>query len=54
MSFFLQRNESNGDRLWGVPNATPFVKDSINDYVVHDNKNAVNPASVGDKSRRSI
>src|SRR6266487_1340658 len=43
-------NESNAERLWGVPNATPFVKDSINDYVVHGNKNAVNPASVGTKA----
>ena len=47
-------NESNADRLWGVPNATPFVKDSINDYVVHGNKNAVNPARRGNKGRRSL
>src|SRR5438552_7572060 len=26
-------NESNGKRLWGVSSATPFVKDSITDYV---------------------
>src|SRR6266540_5230260 len=37
-------NESNSERLWRLPNATPFVKDSINDYVVKGNKNAVNPA----------
>ena len=43
-------NESNAERLWGVPNATPFVKDSINDYVVCGNKNAVNPACVGTKA----
>ncbi|KAF5408485.1 MAG: hypothetical protein Udaeo2_13220 [Candidatus Udaeobacter sp.] len=43
-------NESNGERLWGVPNSTPFVKDSINDYVVHGNKNAVNPARAGTKA----
>src|SRR5438477_2226715 len=43
-------NESNVDRLWRVPNATPFVKDSINDYVVHRKKNAINPASVGTKA----
>jgi len=43
-------NESNAERLWGVPNATPFVKDSINDYVVHGNKNAVNPACAGTKA----
>jgi hypothetical protein len=43
-------NESNAEQLWHVPNATPFVKDSINDYVVHGNKNAVNPACVGTKA----
>src|SRR5207245_1392946 len=31
---FFTENESNLERLWGVPNATPFVKDSINDCVV--------------------
>ncbi len=43
-------NESNGQRLWGVPNSTPFVKDSINSYVVHGNTNAVNSAHVGTKA----
>lgn len=43
-------NESNAERLWRVPNPTPFVKDSINEYVVHGNKNAVNPACVGTKA----
>jgi hypothetical protein len=43
-------NESNAERIWGVPNATLFVKDSINDYVVHGNKNAVNPACAGTKA----
>jgi len=43
-------NETNGERLWGAPNSTPFVKDSINDYVVLGNKDAVNPACVGTKA----
>jgi hypothetical protein len=43
-------NESNTERLWRVPNTTPFVKDSFNDYLVHSNKNAVNPACVGTKA----
>ncbi len=43
-------NESNGERLWGIPNATPFVKDSINDYVVFNNRNGINPACVGTKA----
>ncbi len=28
-------NETNSQRLFGVENRTPYVKDSINDYVVH-------------------
>jgi hypothetical protein len=43
-------NESNGERLWDVPSSMPFVKDSINSYVVHDDKSAVNPAHVGTKA----
>ncbi|MEP6698332.1 MAG: glucosidase [Verrucomicrobiota bacterium] len=43
-------NESNLQRLWNVPNASAFVKDSINDYVVHSRKDAVNPARVGTKA----
>lgn len=43
-------NESNVERLWGIPNPTPFVKDSINDYVVHHTKNVVNAAHVGTRA----
>src|ERR1700736_5225332 len=43
-------NESNLERLWGVANATPFVKDSINDRVVHGQINIVNPERVGTKA----
>jgi hypothetical protein len=27
-------NETNTERLWGQPNATPYVKDAFHDYVV--------------------
>src|SRR6195256_1107233 len=43
-------NESNLERLWGVANATPFVKDSINDRVVHGQIDVVNPERVGTKA----
>jgi mannosylglycerate hydrolase MGH1-like protein len=43
-------NESNNERLWGVPNRTPYVKDGINNYVVHDEKRAVNPQQHGTKA----
>ena len=28
-------NETNAERLFGAPTATPYVKDGINDHVVH-------------------
>ena len=42
-------NETNTQRLYGVPNSQPYVKDSINDYIVHGNHDAVNPANTGTK-----
>ncbi len=42
-------NDSNAKRLWGVDNPTPWVKDGINDYVVHGATAAVNPERVGTK-----
>jgi len=42
-------NETNVERLYGVPNASPYVKDSINDYIVHGKQDAVNPTNVGTK-----
>ena len=43
-------NETNMERVFGKPNATPFVKDSINDYVVKNKKNAINPNNIGTKA----
>jgi hypothetical protein len=43
-------NETNAQRLFGVGNATPFVKDGINDFIVHGAIDAVNPAHVGTKA----
>src|SRR4029453_9975584 len=42
-------NDTNTARLVGVPNATPYVKDAINEYVVHSRKSAVNPERTGTK-----
>jgi hypothetical protein len=42
-------NETNVQRLYGLSNATPYVKDSFHDYVVHGARNAVNPAQSGTK-----
>jgi len=40
--FLFTENETNHARLYGVPNAGPFVKDGINDYLVHGRLDAVN------------
>src|ERR1017187_1651206 len=42
-------NETNFERLFGVGNRTPHVKDGINDYIVHGSRNAINPVPEGTK-----
>ena len=43
-------NETNTQRLFGVPNRTPYVKDGINNYVVLGQQDAVNPGGTGTKA----
>ncbi|HWP64348.1 MAG TPA: glucosidase [Candidatus Limnocylindria bacterium] len=43
-------NETNVERLFGVPNASPYVKDAFHEYVVHGRTTAVNPAATGTKA----
>jgi len=44
-------NETNNTRLFPqYPNASPYAKDGINNYVVNGEQNAVNPAMVGTKA----
>lgn len=43
-------NETNTQRIFGVANRTPYVKDGINNYIVHDDHGAVNPAQTGTKA----
>ncbi len=43
-------NETNARRLFGVENRTAYVKDGINDYVVHGSREAVNPEHKGTKA----
>ncbi len=51
-------NETNLTRLYGAANPTPYVKDGINEAVVHGRADVVNPAGVGTKAaaqyRRAI
>jgi hypothetical protein len=42
-------NETNTERLFGYPNSLAYVKDSIIDYLVNNNKKAVNPEQRGTK-----
>ncbi len=43
-------NESNNQRLWGQPNASPYVKDAFHSYLISGNKDAVNPQHAGTKA----
>jgi len=43
-------NDTNTERLYGVPNATPHVKDAFHAYVVDGRRDAVNPDGVGSKA----
>jgi hypothetical protein len=42
-------NESNKARLFAETNASPYVKDGINNFLVHGQQDAVNPAQIGTK-----
>ena len=43
-------NETNHHKLFGVNNHSAYVKDGINDYIVHGDKEAINPQQVGTKA----
>ncbi|MUG99299.1 glucosidase [Scytonema sp. UIC 10036] len=42
-------NETNYERLFGVTNSSPYVKDGINEYIVNGQTAAVNPNRIGTK-----
>jgi hypothetical protein len=43
-------NDTNNERIFGKPNPSPYVKDGINNYLVHGNSGAVNAAGTGTKA----
>ena len=43
-------NETNFMRIFGTPNRSPYVKDGINDFLVHGRAESVNPAMTGTKA----
>ncbi|WP_051447577.1 MGH1-like glycoside hydrolase domain-containing protein [Rhizobium leguminosarum] len=49
-ALLFTENETNTQRLFGVPSATPFVKDGIDSFVVRARTDAVNPQQIGTKA----
>jgi hypothetical protein len=49
-TLLFTENETNTERIFGTPNSTPYVKDGINNYIVHGNREAVNPNNLGTKA----
>jgi hypothetical protein len=43
-------NETNAAQLFGVKNATPYVKDAFHESIIHGRTEAVNPAGIGTKA----
>jgi hypothetical protein len=43
-------NDTNAERLYGVPNAHPYVKDAFHEYVIGKRADAVNPLDEGTKA----
>src|SRR5262249_28139394 len=49
-ALLFTENETNTKRIFGVANRTPYVKDGINNYLVHGQRDAVNSTLVGTKA----
>jgi hypothetical protein len=49
VSLLFTENETNNVRIFGTPNRARYVKDGINDYLVQDRRDGVNPELMGTK-----
>ncbi len=49
-NMLFTENETNTERIFGIPNQTPYVKDAINNYLVQGRNEAVNPKKTGTKA----
>jgi hypothetical protein len=49
-TWLFTENETNRERLFGVANGTPHVKDAFHDRVVHGREDAVSPEPCGTKA----
>jgi hypothetical protein len=43
-------NETNREKLYGIPNEQTFCKDGINDYIVSGDNSGLNPTHIGTKA----
>jgi len=43
-------NDTNNERIFGKPNASPYVKDAFNSYLVAGRQEAINPSMIGTKA----
>jgi hypothetical protein len=49
-TLLFTENDTNTQRIFGAANRSLYVKDGINNYVVHGQKDAVNPSEQGTKA----
>ncbi|MEO8334184.1 MAG: glucosidase [bacterium] len=49
-SLLFTENETNAQKLFGAPNASPYVKDAFHEYIVNGRREAVNPLGTGTKA----
>ncbi len=49
-TWLFTENETNQERLWGVPNATPYVKDAFHECVIHGRTDVVSAQGRGTKA----
>jgi Glycosyl hydrolase family 63 C-terminal domain len=52
-ALLFTENESNNARLFDGENSSPYVKDGINEYVVHGQHQAIHPDQIGTKASAS-
>jgi len=49
-NLLFTENETNNQRLFNSENASPYVKDGVNDFIIHGVKSALNPNDQGTKA----
>ncbi|MCS6302885.1 MAG: glucosidase [Nitrospira sp.] len=51
--FLFTQNETNVQRLYGVQNSSPFVKDGFHEFLISGRHEAINPDQIGTKAAAS-